>query len=98
MQGPRAFGSDAAANFTFPFTLQQLIVLRTLAMSQTLDEAAAALSMSETNVRTTLSKLEKDLDVELFQAQVGFRPVMLFWARPLDPPSNLKTIDTQTFT
>ena len=71
MQGPRAIGSDAPANFTFPFTLQQLIVLRTLAMSQTLDEAAAALSMSETNVRTTLSKLEKDLDVELFQAQVA---------------------------
>ncbi len=79
MQGPKAFGSDAAAaNFTFPFTLQQLIVLRTLAMSQTLDEAAAALSMSETNVRTTLSKLEKDLSVELFQAQVSFH-ILRLW-------------------
>ena len=78
MQGLRNFGSDvAAANFTFPFTLQQLIVLRTLAMSQTLDEAAAALSMSEANVRITLSKLEKDLEVELFQAQVACRPAIL---------------------
>ena len=40
-------------------------------MSQTLEEAAAALSMSEANVRTTLSKLEKDMDVELLQAQVN---------------------------
>jgi len=78
VQGHKSFGSDAASNFVFPFTLQQLITLRTLAMSQTLDEAAAALSMSETNVRTTISKLEKDLAVELFQAQVATSPGIVF--------------------
>ena len=75
MQGFRTFGPDATGNFIFPFTLQQLTVLRALAMSQTLEEAAAALSMSEANVRLTLSKLEKDMDVELLQAQVS-RPVL----------------------
>ncbi len=70
MQGFRTFGPDATGSFIFPFTLQQLTVLRALAMSQTLEEAAAALSMSEANVRATLSKLEKDMDVELLQAQV----------------------------
>jgi hypothetical protein len=75
MQGFRTFGPDAIGNFIFPFTLQQLTVLRALAMSQTLEEAAAALSMSEANVRLTLSKLEKDMDVELLQAQVS-RPVL----------------------
>lgn len=70
VQGFSSFANDVSGNFVFPFTLQQLVVLRTLAMSQTLEEAAAALSMSESNVRATLSKLEKDLEVELLQAQV----------------------------
>ena len=70
LQGSRSFSADGTSNFIFPFTLQQLIVLRTLALSQTLEEAAAAVAMSESNIRATLGKLEKDLDVELLQAQV----------------------------
>jgi hypothetical protein len=70
LQGSRSFTADGTSNFIFPFTLQQLIVLRTLALSQTLEEAAAAVAMSESNIRATLGKLEKDLDVELLQAQV----------------------------
>ncbi|CAK0737405.1 hypothetical protein CVIRNUC_000907 [Coccomyxa viridis] len=69
--GSRSFTADGTSNFIFPFTLQQLIVLRTLALSQTLEEAAAAVAMSESNIRATLGKLEKDLDVELLQAQDG---------------------------
>ena len=70
LQGSRSFPADSTSNFIFPFTLQQLIVLRTLALSQSLEEAAAAVAMSESNIRATLGKLEKDLDVELLQAQV----------------------------
>ena len=79
LQGSRSFPADSTSSLIFPFTLQQLIVLRTLALSQSLEEAAAAVAMSESNIRATLGKLEKDLDVELLQAQVTL-PYLTLWS------------------
>lgn len=64
------FSQEQTPSYNFPFTLQQLLVLRVYAMSQSIDEAATTLGMSKTNVSATLKRLEKELDLELIQSQV----------------------------
>ena len=61
-----ADGPDTAAT-KFPFTLQQLVVFKAYAVAQSLDEAAAALGMTKSNVMMTLSILEREFDAELVE-------------------------------
>lgn len=51
----------------FPFTLQQMGVFKAYAVAQSLDEAAAALGMTKSNVMMTLSILEREFDAELVE-------------------------------
>jgi hypothetical protein len=59
----------------FAFTLQQLVVFKCYAVAQSLDEAAAALGMTRSNVLMTLAILEREFDAELVeQARGSCRP------------------------
>ncbi|KAK9916423.1 hypothetical protein WJX75_002429 [Coccomyxa subellipsoidea] len=55
--------------YNFPFTLQQLVVLKAYAVSQSPEEAAATLGMSKSNVSLTLKNLERTLGLELLHSQ-----------------------------
>lgn len=59
------------SSYNFPFTLQQLVVLKAYAVSQSLEEAAATLGMSKSNVSLTLKNLERTLGLELLLSQVA---------------------------
>ena len=51
----------------FAFTMQQLVVFKCYAVAQSLDEAAAALGMTRSNVLMTLAILEREFDAELVE-------------------------------
>ncbi|BDA41067.1 probable ruBisCO transcriptional regulator [Coccomyxa sp. Obi] len=57
------------SSYNFPFTLQQLVVLKAYAVSQSLEEAAATLGMSKSNVSLTLKNMERTLGLELLLSQ-----------------------------
>lgn len=59
------------SSYNFPFTLQQLVVLKAYAVSQSLEEAAATLGMSKSNVSLTLKNMERTLGLELLLSQVA---------------------------
>jgi hypothetical protein len=63
--------------YNFPFTLQQLVVLKAYAVSQSPEEAAATLGMSKSNVSLTLKNLERTLGLELLHSQVALQPFPL---------------------
>lgn len=62
---------DNMPTYNFPFTLQQLMVLKAYAVSQSPEEAAATLGMSKSNVSVTLKNLERTLGLELLHSQVA---------------------------
>ncbi len=62
---------EQVTTYNFPFTLQQLVVLKAYAVSQSPEEAAATLGMSKSNVSLTLKNLERSLGLELLNSQVA---------------------------
>ena len=60
-----------------PFTYQQLAVIKAIAQAQNFTEAGRQLYMSQTHVSKEVEKLEKNLDVQLFNRSRGAGNVTL---------------------
>lgn len=72
---PKMYQEDSNIFYSFPFTLQNLQLLKAVSHTDDREQAAAMLSMTKSNVQMQLSKMEKEMGTALLTSKCkGTRP------------------------